>query len=454
MRSGRTAGQSPWLALAALCLGFSLMLLDSTIVAVAIPVIATELGETSGATVWVNSGYLFAYAVPLLFAGRWGDRLGARRVYLIGLVVFVVASLACGLSPTLLALTVARVAQGFGAALMTPQTLAIIRRVFPPRTRPIALGVWGGVGGVAAAAGPLLGGVLVQLAGWESIFLVNVPLGVIALALAILWVPAVPTSPAQIPAATAIASAAGVFAVIVAVHEATALPVGAVIALAAIGIALLVVAFAVQPRDPERALVPLPLVRDRTFALATAAATCASFVVGSALVPIMLFLQDELGYAVGTATLAVLPLGVVSALTAPLAGLTVQRFGSRPVAIAGTIALALSTAGAALAAQTGQNGLWIGAAMAVFGFANSFVWSPLASAAMTAAPVELAGSASGTYNATRQVGAVLGSALVAAAIAGTGNASALWLLAIAGVVAVAAAIALPRDTGRPREVSA
>ena len=436
----------PWPSLVALCLGFFLLLLDSTIVAVAVPTIATRLDAAPADAVWVNSAYLFAYAVPLLIAGRLGDRFGARRIYLVGLVVFILASLACGLAPDLLVLVIARVVQGLGAALMTPQSLAIIRRTFPPRLLPRALGVWGGVGGVAAASGPLLGGVLVQAAGWPAIFLVNVPLGILVLVLVLVWVARPEHGTARIPVFTSVASAVGVFAVVFAVHEAAALGWLAVV-LGGAGVVIVALAFGVQPRDSARALVPAALVRSRGFVVATVGATSASFIVGAALIPVMLHLQDERGLTVGTATLALVPLGVVSAVTAPLAGAGLARWGARPIACTGAIALVASTlACALLAAVDGPVGLFA-VVFAVFGFANSFVWSPFAAAAITSVPPALAGVASGAYNATRQIGAVTGSAVAAAVMAAAGTSAALWTLGATGIVAVSAAIVLPRRAG-------
>lgn len=436
--------RSPWLTLVAMCLGFFLMLLDSTIVAVAVPSIAADFEVTDAATVWVNSGYLFAYAVPLLCSGRWGDRFGPRRVYIVGLGVFVAASLACGLAPTLEVLVAARIAQGAGAALMTPQSLAMIRRVFPAASLPTALGIWSAVGGVAAASGPLLGGVLISWAGWPAIFLVNVPLGVVALAMVVWWAPRLPAAGGTVPVVTAAGSAVGVFALVFAVHEAPHTVGWLTIVVAAAGVVLTVLAFVFQPRDPRRALVPGLLVRSRGFVAAVSSATSASFIVGAALIPVMLHLQNERGLDVGTATLVVLPLGVVSAVTAPLAGLCVRRWGARPVAVTGSAAMVVSICACAVAADTGAPISVLVLALGLFGFANSFVWSPLATAAMTSVPVEFAGAASGTYNATRQVGAVLGSAVTAMLLAVSGPVMALGVLGLSGFVAVAGAAFLPK----------
>ena len=163
--------------------GFFMSLVDSTIVAVANPSIMTKLGTSYDTVIWVTSAYLLAYAVPLLVAGRLGDRFGPRNLYLIGLAVFTAASLWCGLSGNIDMLITARVMQGLGAGLLTPQTLTVITRIFPPERRGVAMSVWGATAGVATLVGPLTGGVLVDGLGWEWIFFINAPIGIVGLAL-------------------------------------------------------------------------------------------------------------------------------------------------------------------------------------------------------------------------------------------------------------------------------
>jgi len=179
-----------WPALWALCLGFFMILVDSTIVSVATPAIMTGLHTDINGAVWVTSAYLLAYAVPLLITGRLGDQFGPKNVYLLGLVVFTGASVWCGLTGSIDGLIIARVFQGLGAALITPQTMTVITRVFPAAQRGTAMGVWGAVAGVATLVGPVLGGVLVDALGWEWIFFINLPVGIIALAVAWKWVQA------------------------------------------------------------------------------------------------------------------------------------------------------------------------------------------------------------------------------------------------------------------------
>ncbi|HWD84061.1 MAG TPA: MFS transporter, partial [Kribbella sp.] len=163
----------PWPALWALVLGFFMILVDSTIVSVATPAILEDLGSDVGTVVWVTSAYLLAYAVPLLITGRLGDRIGPKKLYLTGLSLFTLASVWCGLTNTIELLIVARVFQGLGASMMTPQTMAVITRIFPPNQRGRAMSLWGATAGVATLVGPILGGVLVDGLGWQWIFFIN-----------------------------------------------------------------------------------------------------------------------------------------------------------------------------------------------------------------------------------------------------------------------------------------
>lgn len=186
-------GRSPWSILPPLCLGFFMIMLDTTIVNVAVPKLMEELDADVTAVGWVNSAYLLTFAVLLLVTGRLGDKFGPRPVFVSGLVLFTLASLACGLAGTVELLIIARAVQGVGGALMTPQTMSMITRVFPPMKRGAAMGVWGAVAGVATITGPVLGGLLVPI-GWEWIFFVNIPVGIVALVFALRNLPRLPTS--------------------------------------------------------------------------------------------------------------------------------------------------------------------------------------------------------------------------------------------------------------------
>src|SRR4051795_2044264 len=183
----------PWPALFALCLGFFMILVDTTIVTVATPAIISDLHADVNSVVWVTSAYLLAYAVPVLITGRLGDRYGPKNLYLVGLTVFTAASLWCGLTNSIEMLIAARVLQGLGAGILTPQTMAVITRIFPAEKRGQAMALWGATAGVATLVGPILGGILVDALGWEWIFFINVPVGVLGFVLAVRLVPSLET---------------------------------------------------------------------------------------------------------------------------------------------------------------------------------------------------------------------------------------------------------------------
>ncbi|MDP4960468.1 MAG: MFS transporter, partial [Mycobacterium sp.] len=211
---------NPWLTLWAMLVGFFMILVDSTIVAVANPAIMADLNIADYDTViWVTSAYLLAYAVPLLMAGRLGDRFGPKKLYIIGLVVFTGASLWCGLSGSIGMLVAARVVQGIGAALLTPQTLSTITQIFPAERRGVALSAWGATAGVATLIGPLAGGVLVDYLGWSWIFFVNVPVGIVGLVLAVWLIPDLPTHPHRFDVLGVVLSGAGLFLIVFGLQE-------------------------------------------------------------------------------------------------------------------------------------------------------------------------------------------------------------------------------------------
>ena len=209
----------PWPALFALCLGFFMILVDTTIVTVATPAIIEDLDAEVNDVVWVTSAYLLAYAVPVLITGRLGDRFGPRRIYLIGLAVFTLASLWCGLTDTVETLILARVVQGLGAAMMTPQTMAVITRIFPSDRRGQAMALWGATAGVAALVGPILGGVLVDALGWEWIFFINMPVGIVGFVLAWRLVPRLETHSHRFDWLGVALSGVGMFALVFGIQE-------------------------------------------------------------------------------------------------------------------------------------------------------------------------------------------------------------------------------------------
>ena len=414
-------GQSPWPALAALCIGFFMILVDTTIVSVATPAIIADLDAPVNSVVWVTSAYLLAYAVPVLITGRLGDRFGPRRLYVVGLVVFTLASLWCGLTTSIEGLIVARVFQGLGAAMMTPQTMAIITRIFPRENRGRAMSLWGATAGVATLVGPVLGGVLVDSLGWEWIFFVNVPVGLVALVLAMRLVPRLETSTHRFDWLGVALSGTGMLLLVFGIQEGNqydwsevAGPI-TVWRLIIAGLVLLAVFVLWQARRREP-LMPLGLFGDRNFSLANLGIATVSFAFTAMGFPLMLWAQVVRGYSPTEAGLVFVPMALVSIALAPLVGRLSDRVHPRILTMSGFVAL-MSAMLLLSWFMTPDGPLWrILLALAVLGAGSSFLWAPLSTTANRNLPMRLAGAGAGVYNANRQVGAVLGSAAIAVLI--------------------------------------
>jgi EmrB/QacA subfamily drug resistance transporter len=413
-----TAGEpavNPWHALWAMMIGFFMILVDATIVAVANPSIMENLGADYDAVIWVTSAYLLGYAVPLLLAGRLGDRFGPRNVYLAGLAVFTVASLWCGLAGSIEMLIAARVVQGVGAALLTPQTLSTITRIFPPERRGVAMSVWGATAGVATLVGPLAGGVLVDTLGWQWIFIVNVPVGVAGLLLAARFVPALPTRKNGFDIPGVLLSGLGMFLIVFALQEGQthswAAWIWGCVALGVGAIAGFVYWQAVTPHEP---LIPLQIFRDRDFSLSNLGIATIGFVVTGMIVPLMFYAQAVCGLSPTRAALLTAPMAIATGVLAPLVGRIVDRSHPRPVVGFGFSALAIALTWLSID-MTPSTPIWrLVLPITLMGIGMAFIWSPLAATATRNLPPTLAGAGSGVYNATRQVGSVLGSAGMAA----------------------------------------
>ena len=422
MNSPSQTTANPWRALWALCVGFFMILVDSTIVSVAMPDIMESLGTDINAVVWVTSAYLLAYVVPLLITGRLGDKFGPKRVYMVGLVVFTLSSLWCGLTTSIGALILARVVQGLGAAAMTPQTMAVITRVFPPDRRGPAMGLWGAVAGIATLVGPILGGLLVDGFGWEWIFFVNVPVGLIALVLAWRLVPRLETHAHSFDWVGVVLSACGMFLLVYGIQQAHGVEWGPLIGPITVpfviggGVAFLVAFVLWQKHTTAEVLVPLSLFRDRNFTLACIAMTTVGFGVTSMAFPIMLWAQSVLGYSPTQAALLLAPMAILSGVLAPFVGRMVDTGNPRVLAGIGlaSFSVALFWLGAMLGPDTSP---WaIMPPVLLLGVANGFMWAPISSTATRNLPMRFAGAGSGVYNTVRQVGAVLGSAAIAVAM--------------------------------------
>ncbi|HEV7852549.1 MAG TPA: MFS transporter [Mycobacterium sp.] len=405
----------PWHALWAMMVGFFMILVDATIVAVANPSIMDKLGASYDAVIWVTSAYLLGFAVPLLLAGRLGDRYGPKNLYLVGLLVFTAASLWCGLSGTIGMLIAARVVQGVGAALLTPQTLSTITRIFPAERRGVAMSVWGATAGVATLVGPLAGGVLVDGLGWQWIFFVNVPVGIIGLVLAFRLVPELPTEQHGFDIIGVLLSGIGMFMVVFALQEGQSHDWAPWIwGTLAGGVGFMAAFVFWQQANRNEPLVPLGIFRDRDFSLSTLGVATIGFVVTAMILPVMFYAQAVCGLSPTRAAVLTAPMAIATGLLAPWVGKIVDRYHPRPIIGFGFSVLAVALTWLSVE-MTSTTPIWrIVLPLAATGVGMAFIWSPLAATATRNLASDVAGAGSGVYNATRQVGSVLGSAGMAA----------------------------------------
>ncbi|MET0132340.1 MAG: DHA2 family efflux MFS transporter permease subunit [Kibdelosporangium sp.] len=401
----------PWAALFALCLGFFMILLDTTIVNVAIPSLLTGLPATLNEVVWVNSVYLLTFAVPLLLTGRLGDRFGPRRLYVIGLVIFSLASLWCGLASNATELIIARAVQGLGAAALTPQSMAFISYLFPTN-RGAAMGAWGSVAGIATVCGPLLGGLLVQTLGWEWIFFVNVPIGVIALVLVLILVPDwQPRHSHRFDIPGIALSSLGLLALVFGIQNGEQFGWnGLIIGSIAAGVVLIGIFLRWQARNPNEPLLPLALFHNRTFSFGNLAGVLIGFAMSAMFIPLIIYLQSVLNMSPLESGLFMGPMSAVSAVLAPFAGRLSDRVDGKYIVIAGLICYAAGIGSVALLAAPQLNAWVLVPGLLLCGVGIGAIFSPLSSTTISGLKPQLIGAGAGIYNMARQVGNVLGSA--------------------------------------------
>jgi len=406
---------SPWNALWAMLVGFFMILVDATIVSVANPSIMDKLDTNYDAVIWVTSAYLLAYAVPLLLAGRLGDRFGPKNLYLLGLTVFTAASLWCGVAGGIGMLIAARVVQGIGAALLTPQTLSTITRIFPADRRGVAMSVWGATAGVATLVGPLAGGVLVDRLGWQWIFFVNVPVGIIGLALAVWLIPVLPTQKHRFDLLGVLLSGIGMFMIVFALQEGQSHHWAPWIwGTLAGGIGFMAAFLVWQSVNRNEPLIPLVIFRDRDFSLSNLGVATIGFVVTATFLPLMFYAQAVCALSPTRSALLTAPMAIATGVFAPFVGKIVDRSHPRPVIGFGFSVLAIAMTWLSIE-MTPATPIWrLVLPLTAMGIGSAFIWAPLAATATRNLPPKLAGAGSGVYNSTRQVGSVLGSAGMAA----------------------------------------
>jgi EmrB/QacA subfamily drug resistance transporter len=416
------ARNNPWAVLVFLCLGFFMVLLDVTIVNIAIPSMIDGLKASLDQVIWVLNAYTLVYAILLVTAGRLGDRFGQRNLFMLGLALFILASAACGLSQDPNQLIAARVVQAVGGALLTPQTLAILTSIFPPARRGAAFGVWGGIAGLATIAGPTVGGLLVTYLDWRWIFFVNIPIGIVALAGSLLIIPDLrPGRAARVEPISVLLASAGLFGITFGLIEGERYDWGTVTSFVTIPLiiaagAVLLVLFFLWDHFRPAPMVPMSLFRDRNFSLMNWVGAVISFGMVGLFLPLTIYLQSALGFSAIKAGLTLLPMSLVSMPLAPIAGRLADRIGGKWILFVG---LSLFAAGMALIDwRASIDSTWVtflpGALVAGVGLGCTF--APMATVAMRNIKPQVAGAASGLLNTTRQLGGAIGSAVVGAVL--------------------------------------
>ncbi|MCL5108939.1 MAG: DHA2 family efflux MFS transporter permease subunit [Chloroflexi bacterium] len=411
---------NPWITLLVLNMGFFMILLDTTIVNIAIPSIIDALGASLDDILWVLNAYILVYAVLLITSGRLGDIVGQRTMFAAGMAVFVVASAFSGQAHSTTQLIAARMAQGVGGAMLTPQTLAMITSIFPSERRGAAFGVWGAVAGVAAVTGPTLGGFIVTNLDWRWIFYINLPIGVLSLAATFVFVPDLrPGRRHRLDIVGVLLASAGLFLIVFGLIEGEIYNWGVVFSFVSIPMiiaagVLLVAAFAFWETRQAEPLVPLSLFKNRNYSVMNGVALVLAFAMLGLYLPLTIYLQSVLGFSALEAGLALAPMSLTSMIVAPFSGRLADRIGGKYILMLG---LALYATGMGIIAWTATTGTpWSAflAPLVIAGFGQGCVFAPMNTVAMRDITPRMAGAASGVINTTRQLGGVIGSSVVGA----------------------------------------
>ena len=408
-----------WWTLAAVAFGLFMIMLDNTVVNVALPSIEQDLHISISELEWIVTAYALTFAALLITGGKLGDLYGRRRLFVIGLVVFTLSSLACGFAPSASFLIGARAVQGVGAALMNPATLSIITHTFPPKERGQAIGIWAGVSALALAIGPLAGGLIVDNINWNWIFFVNVPVGAIGIVVSQLVIPeSRDTSHEQSIDLPGLAtSGLGLFALSYGLIEGNqkgwTSPEILAFFVAAV---VLLVGFVLLERHQRLPMLDLSLFRIGSFAGANLVAMLVSLGMFGVFFFVSLYVQNILGYSPTKAGAIFLPMTLLIIVVAPIAGRMSDRVGSRWLMGAGMTIVGVSLL---LYQRTGiHSDFWtLLPAMLLGGVGMAMTMSPMTSAAMGSVPVDKAGVGSGVLNSFRQVGGSLGIAMIGAILA-------------------------------------
>jgi EmrB/QacA subfamily drug resistance transporter len=414
-----------WWTLGAVSVGLFVIMLDNTVVNVALPSMRQSLHMTLSELEWVVAGYALTFAAFMLTGGKLADYLGRRLVFMIGLAVFTGASLACGLAPNGGFLIGARVVQGLGGALMNPATLSIITATFPPRERGKAIGIWAGVSAMALAIGPLVGGLLTEHVNWNWIFFINVPIGAIGLlAIPVFIEESRDTSHEQrLDLPGLVSSAIGLFALTYGFIEANGYgwTSGRILAAFAIAVVALI-AFVLLERHQRIPMLDLSLFRNRTFGGANGAMLFVGLAMFGTFFYVSLYVQNVLGYSPVQAGASFLPMTFLIIALAPRTGALADKVGSRWLVGGGMLLLAVMLFYYTFLGA--HESFWaLLPALVIGGIGMAMTMTPTTAAAMSAVAVDKAGVGSAVLNSARQVGGSLGIAVMGAIVASTSASS-------------------------------
>ena len=410
--------------LAVAVLGSGMAFLDGTVVNVALPDIGRDLGASTSALQWVLNGYLLTLASLILLGGSLGDRYGRRRVFVLGVMVFTAASLLCAIAPSSGFLVAARLLQGIGGALLTPGSLAMIEASFRPADRARAIGAWSGLGGVATAIGPLLGGYLVQAVSWRAIFLINLPLGLLVAAMATRRVPETrdPAASGRLDFRGATLVGLGLAGTTYALIEGPEKGMAGAVALAGVGGVLALVAFLLAEHASPNPMMPLGMFSSRQFSAANLVTFVVYAALGGVFFLLVAFLQISLGYSPIAAGAASLPVTLLMLLFSARAGALAQRIGARIPLTVGPLVIA---AGLLLMTRIEPGDSYVSSvlpAVIVFGLGLTLVVAPVTATVLAAADARHSGIASGINNAVSRVGGLLAVAVLPLVAGLTGDA--------------------------------
>jgi EmrB/QacA subfamily drug resistance transporter len=392
--------------------------LDTLVVTTSLPALRIDLHSSLSSLEWTVNAYNLAFACFLLTGAALGDRFGRRRMYTVGLSLFTAASAAAALSPSVGVLVAARTFQGAGAALVFPLTLTLISEAFPIERRGAAIGLWGGIAGLAVAAGPVVGGAVVGGISWHWIFWLNVPVGLALIPLAATRLSESFGRRPQLDVLGLVLAGAGSLGITWGLVRASSVGwSGAEVIAALIGGASLIGAFVAWERRAPSPMLPLDFFRQRTFASANAVSFFMYAGLFGALFLMSQFLQTCLGYSPLEAGVRLLPWAGPPMIIAPIAGALADRYGNRPLMAFGLALQAIGLAWVALIASPGLSYAQLGLALTIAGTGTSFCFPTVANAIMGSVPLEEAGVASGTNSTLRELGGVLGVAVLATVFA-------------------------------------